>query len=400
MKIKRQYKFAGYKILEGIPSSSRSLVIFLCVFSISALTILLIMNGSGGSAGESVTASIGSASAIQAAADAVYNSGGGTVYIPAGKFNLDGSVTISNNTKLIGAGTEETILYTSGTSQEIHIKGDNTRLSGFSLISTNYDGGNGIMVSDCIDFRIDHLHIEGYSKQAAIHVTGADTRGVIDHNWIRNQAASSLGYGVVVYKEDVWNEDMQLGTKYAVFIEDNTFVNCRHAVAANSGAHYVFRYNLVTEGVTSSAVDAHGPYWGSDEGTRAFEVYGNTIENPEPSGSEIAIGIRGGGGVIFDNIIREYTYGVMFKIEKGQSGSYPLYHQPHEVYIWDNSFDVLYDVGYSNLHHSGSYIKENRDWFAYPLPGYTPYTYPHPLTKEDELVPNNQFIEVDYKTTV
>lgn len=360
-----------------------------CLIAMIIFSTIIIAPATKVEAETTVTASSGSASAIQSAINTVSAKGGGTVRIPAGTFNLGGSVSVGANIKLIGAGMDATILRTSGTSQIIRVQGNNARLSGFTLISTNYDGGNGIMVGNVVDFRIDHCRIEGYSSLAAIHVRGGDARGVIDHNYIKNKPATSNNYGVVVYGDDIFTEDLQLGTQYAVFIEDNTFINTRHAVASNADAHYVFRYNLVQKNVADHPVDAHGPYWGGNTGTRAFEIYNNVIENPQTSPTR-AICPRGGGGVIFNNTIRGYDYAVMFRIEDGYTTStYPLYRQPHDVYIWDNSYDGRYNVGYANQNNTSTFVKENRDWFAYALPGYRPYQYPHPLVTGDTPAPVN-----------
>ncbi len=334
-------------------------------------------------AATSITASSGSASSIQSAINTVRSAGGGTVNIPSGTFNLGGSVTVPSNIALIGAGTGTTILRTSGTSQIVNVAGDNTRVSGFSLISTNYDGARGIFVNNSIDFRVDNCHIEGYSH-AGVFVDGRSTRGVIDHCTIKMKIMNDLGYGVVVVRDDYWEEDPKLGSSQATFIEDCTIINARHAVAANSGAHYVFRYNHVIEGVVGQQVDAHGIGNGSTVGTRAVEVYNNVIENPV-SGTNSAVGLRGGAGVIFDNVFRGYTYGVILMVESDQVGlPYPVPQQIHDMYIWNNSYSNR-GVVVASSPNSTNLIKENRDYFLYAKPGYTPYTYPHPLTLQSNL---------------
>ncbi len=334
-----------------------------------------------------IIAASGSASDIQAAADAVYAAGGGTVYIPEGDFNLGGDLTIRDRVSLIGAGIGNTILHTQGTSMGIHAQGVNPRISGFSLIAEDYPGTtvqwshNGIYIDDCVDFRVDHLYIEGYSA-SGVRVSGIDTRGVIDHCGIKMKTVTDGGYGVVVYRDGFWEEDMRLGTEQATFIEDCEFVNCRHAAAANSGAHYVFRHNLVRDGVVSHAVDAHGVQYGSAQGTRAIEVYDNVIEPGADSFRQMAMAFSGGGGVVFNNTISGYDYAVRLGIPNDLDlSSYPVYHQVHDLWIWNNSHDGLYDVYVVTWNMSREYIQEDRDFFQYSMPGYTPYTYPHPLVR-------------------
>lgn len=333
-------------------------------------------------AGDSgVTAVSGSAADIQAAANTVYAAGGGTVYIPAGDFNLGGNVLIRDNISLIGAGLDKTILRTVGSYLWIKAQGNNIRISGFSLINTNNDGNiygyDGIVINNCVDFRVDHLYIEGYAE-AGVEVHGIDTRGVVDHCEIKVNVIGDEGYGVAVYRDDFWEGDIKLGSAEATFIEDCVFENCRHAVMAYSGGHYVFRHNLVKQGVVGHQVDAHGGKDSTTRGARAIEVYENVIEDPV-SGIETACFIRGGGGVIFNNTIRGYRYSIEFTIEQAQIGQpYPILDQVHDFWVWNNPHDgsrieaVVTDW-------SVDQIQENRDYFRYAKPGYTPYPYPHPL---------------------
>jgi VCBS repeat-containing protein len=193
---------------------------------------------------------------------------------------------------------------------------------------------------------------------------------------------------VVVYGDGTWASSAGLGTANAVFIEDNTFINCKHSVSSNNGSHIVVRYNLIQYDINGQqALDTHGGYWGSDCGTRAFEFYNNTIELPDVAGSERAICIRGGEGVIFNNTTRGYDYAVLFRVEDGQTTtSYPLPYQPKKVYVWNNT-STGQNVGYSNVNNTTTYIKQNRDWFASAMSGYTPYQYPHPLVSGSASAP-------------
>ena len=106
-----------------------------------------------------------------------------------------------------------------------------------------------------------------------------------------------------------WDGLFQPGTNNAVFIEDNYFTKTRHAVAGHAGGRYVFRYNEIKDNIYNfTGIDAHGERGNKETplSTRSYEIYHNLIQggvNPKddtPSPTW-AMGLRGGGGVIFNN---------------------------------------------------------------------------------------------------
>jgi hypothetical protein len=336
----------------------------------------------------------GTASDLQPCIDQVYGEGGGLVLIPPGDFPQGGIVTIPDRVQVVGGLLGQTIIRNTDPYIWFILQGNRPRLSGISLISSvpvgDYPvyGHQGIKPMNVTDFRVDHVHLSGFSE-TAIQPQGDNIRGLIDHVEIHTPRVLDEGYGVGVLGGDVWHQDMQLGTENAVFIEDSLFVGCRHAVAANMGAHYVFRHNIARQGVVAAPVDAHGVGWGSTEGTRAVEVYENILEDPIhdpnlPYDTEAAMGIRGGDGVIFSNTIRGYTYAVILLVELAKSSmTYPVKDQIRELYIWNNQHDgsgseIVVDWTTKQL----GFLQEGRDFFHYARPGYVPYQYPHPLTLE------------------
>jgi hypothetical protein len=185
---------------------------------------------------------------------------------------------------------------------------------------------------------------------------------------------------VVVYGKGYWADDLQPGGPQATFVEDSLFIGNRHAIAASAGAHYVFRNNQVLNSVEACAVDAHGMGYSSAHGTQYVEIYRNTIQ--QPVYDECGIGIRGGGGVIFENSIGGYKNPILLILEWGTpdkyKSEYPALDQIQGLYIWDNQMRG----GHSDpqVDETGvGFIQAGRDYFTQPLDGYTPYTYPHPL---------------------
>jgi hypothetical protein len=336
---------------------------------------------------------------------------GGVARLPVGCFELKRLLAIPEGISLAGAGVTRTILFRPAPRPEgtplsfIRVTGADargqSRITGIAFVNVAYPGDAapdmGIEIDGCHDFRVDNCYFEGFGS-SAVRVTG-DSRGVVDHcTFVGNYkpAIENLGYGVGVTNDNKWDEDMKLGTAEAVFVEDCTFVGCRHAVTSNAGAHYVFRYNLVMESVISHPVDAHGPGYGSSRGTRCVEIYANTIKDPRHGTdtgqagdrpTDVAILVRGGGGVIFDNTFYNYLKPIELVLEFGAPpelrGAYPWQDQVHDLWIWNNRDERgTYVPQVNGYDRSREYILLNRDYFTRARPGYVPYTYPHPLTQQ------------------
>ena len=264
-----------------------------------------------------------------------------------------------------------------------------------------------------IDFRVDHCFCKN-TAGIAVSVrapANGDCCGVIDHCKFVNDygyvewdyAQCSIIYGICIRSVGTtrWedNIDSVLGKylPYTVFIEDCYFSRWRHCVSSNDGTHYVFRHNIIEKDCVVGSLDAHGTY--DYVGTRAMEIYNNLVidpvlnkhpenwdsmtpSNPENGLQGYGVNWRGGGGVFFNNLVRNYEVGVYLLDEGTVEKCWP-----NDVYIWNNTFT---DCKYALLKYSDyRTITEGRDYFL-RAPNmeddgfeYTPYPYPHPLTLEE-----------------
>lgn len=356
---------------------------------------VLLMLCVGTCGAQEVTAESPSIADIQAAVDSL--AGPGTVHVPAGEAEAIGTLRLRPGIRLIGAGAESTKLFR-GDQTEINAGGSMiavtggsdptetlTQVAGLNLVGvtdpTSAGWDMGIAVQDLTGFRIDHCRFEAFGS-AAVSVRGVAS-GVVDHCLFEDNfkpAINNMGYGVVVYGPGYWSDDLVPGGPGAVFIEDSEFIGSRHAVASNNGAWYVFRHNHVHDHATSHAIDAHGHGYGSQVGTQFVEVYANVVEAPRAGST--AMVFRGGGGVVFDNAMRDYSQGIGLTLDGDPkidwSAPYPIDWQIHDFWLWDNTLGGEPVQPFIN-DRSANYIKLDRDYHVGPRPGYEPFVYPHPL---------------------
>lgn len=261
-----------------------------------------------------------------------------------------------------------------------------------------------VRMYNIINFRVDHCFFKNTAGIAVDVKAPANGNccGLIDHCKLINDygyvewwyADCSVHYGIAIGATGTtrWEDDISkvLGqyTSYTVFVEDCYFSRWRHCVCAGEGAHYVFRHNTIEKDSIVGSLDGHGTY--NNVGTRAMEFYDNIIIDPilnkhpqnwnstTPSdGTDgYAVNWRGGGGVVFNNLVRNYVVGLYLLDE----GEVPKCY-PHDIWIWNNTFtNIRYPVlTYSDYRD----IQEGVDYFFYAKLGYTPYPYPHPLSLEE-----------------
>jgi len=241
--------------------------------------------------------------------------------------------------------------------------------------------------------------------------TGVIYENVFSQMLSRNEDGDpNLGYGVSVYADGAAaRPDVEWGEGAAIFIEDNSFEYVRHAVAANSNVHYVFRHNDVRNWWRFwGAVDAHGTSC-CGRGARAFEIYRNTFEDAvhHDTGEQKpgwTTYLRGGDGVIFDNRVTQTKerYGGEFALTvegfPDEDAAYPYKDQAGRagpgrgVYFWDNAYrindgpwrEARLTVGVSNGLVEADDVAVRRRLLegvvvSAPPPGYAPFAYPHPL---------------------
>jgi hypothetical protein len=398
------------------------------IFSAPITTAIIENTGTIGNVGE-VTAESGYWQDIQTAINQVVAQGGiGNVRIPAGTFNFvnvgeqwtGARVTIPAGVNLLGANTErdaagqvtewKTILImpydVPGPSNNpptwFKINGNSnpskpSRFSDIKLQGYRFLNQNSVTVHRAIElyavvnFRIDHCYFR--DTTGGIFVGGpanSKSCGVIDHcklinsrvtvRWYIYDCDVHYGVGCTRYSSTIWEDDINkvLGKylDYSVYIEDCYFEKWRHCVSANEGAHYVFRHNTIKNDVALGSLDAHGTY--NYVGTRAVEIYNNQILDPVGNAEGVldTIYIRGGGGVIFNNVVNGYNRFVFTYREGSVEKCWP-----HDLWIWGNTLGGIHPViVYYNSTIGGPV--EGVDYFLYEKTDYTPYPYPHPLTLE------------------
>ena len=318
--------------------------------------------------------------AIQAALDAL--GGPGTVFVPAGRYQVDGTLIIRNDEVTLQGSGDDTVLFRSidesitpmvASVGHRQVRITRIRFEGFSNIDPNrgqLSNGRevGVHMGDAVDFRVDNCSFTRTGR-SGVWTSGASS-GVVDHCTFEdlfNPVVNNLGYGIEAGGINSL-EGEPFGSGRATFVEDSSFRLCRHAIASNRGARYVFRYNYVAQNEMAHAVDAHGHEFGSDAGTEWIDVHDNVIEDPIYRG--YAVRIRGGMGLVWRNAFIGYNLG----IELTQDTDQPT----GPVYIWDNSIDPDTSPMVRARGTMGTPV-----FFLTPPDDYVPFPYPHPLAAGD-----------------
>jgi hypothetical protein len=362
----------------------------------------------------------GSQSDIQAAIDAAGN--GSTVIIPAGRWTWTDTLKVNKAISLVGeAGT--VILNGHNVGVLIEVTAPAT-LQGLTIEQGNTTPdwsvkhlvvyAPGTLIKGCNFSMSSHgaRMIEwetngGVISQCSFTSTQkADTSGIafkalgLTNTWMQ---ASSIGMtgdpdGTKnTYLEDCTFKDLFL---QALDFDDNSRTVVRHCTFDNSGT-------------TSHGADT------SPSGMRQIEMYDNEFiftigggcnPNPYPLNLNYWFYVRGGIGVITDNVmpsISSCAWGdkgsislTVYNIRRngGQvpcQTSYPALHQIGQgpegttdpLYIWNNTGSGAAKVGLINYNpdecgnnlQTSDFLREGRDYVLSARPNYQKYTYPHPL---------------------
>lgn len=352
-----------------------------------------------------------SSSAIQAAVNSA--SSGDIVNVPAcdvsGSFS---TVSISKTIWLRGAGLGSTKIRKSTSGGVMFFIDGVTdfEMSGFELrgqtatsSACNPNGQNGsdtgIRITHGVDYKIHDNHICNFRYGMQVIADPSVYRpGVIYENSFEDILVYDpccYGYGIQVRGEATYPGSVTYGDVNWVFIEDNTFDNIRHNVQSENGSRYVFRYNTITNcGPASTCIDAHGQR-AYPRGSRAYDIYENTMTNANYA----FIMPRGGDGNIYNNTMQgSFPNGsnwIRLEIEQSStvscSGSYPQPDIIRDTYIWGNSPTNTPTVECSKQ------TQLNRDYYVGSArPGYTAYTYPHPLREAAPPVVSNPTLDGGY----
>jgi len=337
---------------------------------------------------EARAATINAVSCSQADVQSAINSAGdgGTVTVPTGNCNWSGTININKQRLTIqGAGVGQTIITSSD--QLFSTVGESanglrvTAIEFRNCVQCFYFDGSGSPKEATKNFRIDQCK---FKDVYVAFETDGEATGVLDHNVFEDS------YGTRIYGSNSASATFPftMGTSNAVFFEDNTIdmiSTCQpHFIASNSGARYVLRHNTFNLTKTGcgwlDTIDAHGHCEVAGRGSFTWEVYNNVFNTPNESNDIRLMHFRGGQGLVYGNSasgrttinisLNEYAYCSPPCVES--CSSYPCKDQINHTYIWNNAQIWLWDS-------CENAIQKGRDYYETQMPGYTPYTYPHPL---------------------
>jgi hypothetical protein len=375
--------------------------------------------------GDTHAAGTCSVSDVQSAVNAA--SDGDTVAVPAGNSTWNSAVSITNKTIILqgaGSGSGGTKITYGGTGHTLISIDAGTKTGKMDISGFWFSGGDG-QANEWNGTAMQFRGPKGW-KNLRIHHNLFDgnypwtmkgyssIQGLIDHNTFQGNA-----FGIMLYGDSQtdWSTPLVLGTADFFFIEDNIFnwnpwygSSGVPVMDMDSGGRQVFRYNTAKYAMW----ETHDKARSGLVSANAYEIYNNTFLTDASYSIHKGIDASAGTGVIWGNTITGYNIPIGAIDYKsfdprscklcdgtdsadqnvaGQSGwrcqyqigtqgegataySYPLY-------LWNNKTASGNSVGMSCTAGQGcNHVQENRDYYnngTTPKPGYTPYTYPHPL---------------------
>ncbi len=271
---------------------------------------------------------------------------GGVVYIPAGRYELDGKIDIGNgNLSIYGDGIATVLSAEWLDHQAVFQIADcqNVRISRLHLVGPpmhtfrgyNRDGiarpedvgraaviSSGIGVFRCENVRVDRCEIERFGHSGLYASESRDV--VFDHCFVHENFRYGFGYGLTTG-----------GKSGEACFDDNNIENQRHAVAAAPFTSYVARYNRM---VNDAAVL---PQWGqNDQALSQFTlqlidvhphagwvgIFGNLVQMRNAT-LRAGMSLRGDGGAwTRNNGIDGARVGIQFRGDA------------EDIRVWDNKY--------------------------------------------------------------
>jgi hypothetical protein len=250
---------------------------------------------------------------------------------------------------------------------------------------------------------------------------GKGPYGLIDHCSLPSSGSFFYIRDNPLASPNSWHRPMTWGTREAVYIEDCTLVGTSPtnsiAMDGDNGCRVVFRHN----NVTNFQADLHGADTaGPINSCLQLEFMHNTFTMTNNVGDDAMFYMRGGSGVFFDNTLNRTGNGwynfmikMVYQRADGQNPFvtvdriYPADYigtmqpgcgvvavpgqdprHPSEpwgsvpAYIWNNHINA--PISFQPVGVTTPFMQLNRDYFyssdsSAAKPGYTEYTYPHPL---------------------
>jgi hypothetical protein len=345
----------------------------------------------------------GSAIAIQHRINAAAD--GAVIRIPAGSFTWAQGVTIAGKgITLQGAGQGATSIKNVSGHPLISVSSvssSGTRITGLTLLGDHAVAISGSRIA--APYRADHCTFDDGTTHGAVLVeVGGNGPGLIDQcQFIAGSASEMIhNYGLGQDNPSAWRDDVFPGSEAALYIEDCTFSKNpladkyfwgTSAVQSYFGSRTVMR-NCV---LNACQIDQHGTE--GMIGARWFEFYNNTFYTPPGMYQSTYFDLRGGSGVVFNNVNTGQNLqggGIAIRDENG--GTLPLYlgrgigQKYSPVYLWNNGPAMPVISGSSN-------VVAGRDFFVSSTQpsklvryerasdnsattySYSPFPYPHPL---------------------
>lgn len=343
---------------------------------------------------------------------------GDTVNIPPGNCTWVGAIQIPSSKKITlqGAGIDSTVITSGNNGMVINDLQSGSRITGITFSNSYIQiDGDGWRVDNC-----KFHHSSSFNE--GVFVRGdRETRhptGLVDHCLFINARVLVAGWAGLLANV-LWSQPLNLGTgNNVVYVEDCTFTFTLfgNAIDSNYGGRYVFRYNTVTD----TSADTHSVQGGT-RAARKWEIYNNTF-NQVSRTMWVPMMLRGGTGVVFNNTLTGTWSTLRISLDNvrscenrstsgmcdgsspwdgNQINGYPCRDQigrstdtylwtagtPYPpqalepAYAWNNKHGAT-DVTFfqHNCALSQEHIQLGRDYYNNLIkPGYTPYTYPHPL---------------------